>query len=226
MPFDLQLTEPSPLSPLSLIVNLLIGAVLSLLLGWHFVKFGRTMSNRAAFAHMLPFIALTTILVISVVKSSLALSLGLVGALSIVRFRTPIKEPEELAYIFMAIAIGLGLGADQRVPVIVAAVFILAVMAVRSVTSARRRKPNLYLNVECSTNDDGGARFERLTSLVASKANTTDVRRVDLRDGLLQATYYVDCKDEGQLMGLVQGLKQDMPDAAISFVDQNNFRGV
>ncbi len=222
MPFDLQLTEPSPLSPLSLIVNLLVGAVLSLVLGWHFVKFGRTMSNRAAFARMLPFIALTTILVISVVKSSLALSLGLVGALSIVRFRTPIKEPEELAYIFMAIAIGLGLGADQRVPVIVATVFILAVMAVRSATSARRRKPNLYLNVECSTNGDGGERFERLTSLVASKVNTTDIRRVDLRDDLMQATYYVDCADEGQLTELIQGLKQDKPDAAISFVDQNN----
>ena len=47
-------------------------------------------------------------------KIFLALSLGLVGALSIVRFRTPIKEPEELAYIFLAIAIGLALGADQK----------------------------------------------------------------------------------------------------------------
>ena len=56
---------------------------------------------------------MTTLLVIAVVKSSLALSLGLVGALSIVRFRTPIKEPEELAYIFLAIALGLCLGADQ-----------------------------------------------------------------------------------------------------------------
>ena len=222
MPFDLQLTEPSPLSPVTLIANLLIGTALSLLLGWHFVKFGRTMSNRAAFAHMLPFIALTTILVISVVKSSLALSLGLVGALSIVRFRTPIKEPEELAYIFMAIAIGLGLGADQRVPVITASVLILAVMALRSAMSSRKRKPNLYLNVECSANGDGGERFRRLTSLVASKVDTTDGRRVDLRDGLMQATYYVDCADEGQLMELIQGLKQDMPDAAISFVDQNN----
>ena len=38
----------------------------------------------------------------------------------------------------------------------------------------------------------------------------------------MQATYYVDCSDEGQLMDLMQALKQDMPEAAISFVDQNN----
>ena len=49
-------------------------------------------------------------LVITVVKSSLALSLGLVGALSIVRFRTPIKEPEDLVYIFISIGIGIGIG--------------------------------------------------------------------------------------------------------------------
>ena len=48
-----------------------------------------------------------------VVKSSLALSLGLVGALSVIRFRTPIKEPEELVYLFLAIALGLGYGAGQ-----------------------------------------------------------------------------------------------------------------
>lgn len=48
-----------------------------------------------------------------IVKSSLALSLGLVGALSIVRFRTPIKEPEDLIYLFLAIGLGIGYGALQ-----------------------------------------------------------------------------------------------------------------
>ena len=52
------------------------------------------------------------------------------GALSIVRFRTPIKEPEELAYIFLAIAIGLALGADQREVAAIAMVIILVVISV------------------------------------------------------------------------------------------------
>ena len=77
---------------------------------------------------MFPFVLLTTVLVISIVKSSLALSLGLVGALSIVRFRTPIKEPEELAYLFLCIAAGLGLGANQTLPTIIAIILILTVM--------------------------------------------------------------------------------------------------
>ena len=50
---------------------------------------------------------------ILIVKSSLALSLGLVGALSVIRFRTPIKEPEDLTFLFLSIALGIGYGALQ-----------------------------------------------------------------------------------------------------------------
>ena len=51
-------------------------------------------------------LAIITTLVITVIKFSLALSLGLVGALSIVRFRAAIKEPEELVFLFLIISIG------------------------------------------------------------------------------------------------------------------------
>ena len=111
-------SSDAPLSIPILILNLAIGIVLSLILRWHFQRFGSTLSNRSEFNLVFPFVLLTTILIITVVKSSLALSLGLVGALSIVRFRTPIKEPEELAYLFIAIAMGLGLGANQTLPTI------------------------------------------------------------------------------------------------------------
>ena len=52
-------------------------------------------------------ISLTTMFVIAVIKQSLALSLGLVGALSIIRFRTAIKDPEELANLFLQSQLGL-----------------------------------------------------------------------------------------------------------------------
>ena len=64
-------------------------------------------------ARVFPLLTMVTIAVIAVVKSSLALSLGLVGALSIVRFRAAIKDPEELVYLFLCIGVGLSLGAVQ-----------------------------------------------------------------------------------------------------------------
>ena len=104
---ELGLSGAAPLALMPLLSNLAVGAVMALLLRWHFREFGSTLSNREEFGQVFPCILLTTFLIISIVKSSLALSLGLVGALSIVRFRTPIKEPEELDYLFIAIAIGL-----------------------------------------------------------------------------------------------------------------------
>jgi cell division protein FtsB len=77
----------------------------------------------------IPLLSIITFLVISVVKSSLALSLGLVGALSIIRFRTPIKNPEELIYLFMALSLGIGFGANQiLMTIIVFVVFIFVLL--------------------------------------------------------------------------------------------------
>ena len=67
-----------------------------------------------------------------IVISSLALSLGLVGALSIVRFRAAIKEPEELVYLFFIIAIGLGCGANQLIITTVGILFALIFIVIYS----------------------------------------------------------------------------------------------
>jgi predicted membrane protein len=125
----LQFIDKAPISTTALLVNLIIGMLLSLFIRWHFKRFGSTLSNREEFGQVFPFVLLTTVLIITIVKSSIALSLGLVGALSIVRFRTPIKEPEELAYLFVSIAIGIGLGAGQTISTIVAGLTILGILA-------------------------------------------------------------------------------------------------
>ena len=87
--------------------------LLSSLLSGVYVWAGRSLSNRWRLAAIFPMMALITMLIISIIKASLTLSLGLVGALSIVRFRSAIKDPEELVYIFLAITLGLGFGAGQ-----------------------------------------------------------------------------------------------------------------
>ena len=94
-------------------VNLAICIGMSLIIRYVYIKYSSTRSSKVALARVIPIVACSTFMIIVIVKSSLALSLGLVGALSIVRFRTPIKEPEELTFLFMAIAIGLGYGASQ-----------------------------------------------------------------------------------------------------------------
>ena len=83
------------------------------LLKYIYQNHSTALTSKIQIGKIIPILSLSVFLIILVVKSSLALSLGLVGALSIVRFRTPIKEPEELVYLFLSISIGLGYGSGQ-----------------------------------------------------------------------------------------------------------------
>ena len=87
--------------------------IMSFIVRDFYIKRSFSLTGKMHIGSIIPVLSAVVFLVIIVVKSSLALSLGLVGALSIVRFRTPIKEPEELVYLFLAIAIGLGYAAGQ-----------------------------------------------------------------------------------------------------------------
>ena len=225
--FSFNLPAGAPLSLVALLLNLAVGLVLSLILRWHFQRFGATLSNRDEFAQVFPFIVLTTVLIITVVKSSLALSLGLVGALSIVRFRTPIKEPEELAYLFMAIAIGLGLGADQTVPTVLASLLILLVMAGFRWQSRDIEQKNLFLSISSPTVGAEGEGFlENLNDVVQRHSNSGDVRRVDLRDGGIEVVYFLDLASSANLTSLMDDLRGQFPGAGVTFIDQNRLPSV
>jgi hypothetical protein len=223
----LNISTSAPLSITNLIVNLGIGVVLSILLRYHFKKFGSTLSNRDEFSHVCPFILLTTILIITVVKSSLALSLGLVGALSIVRFRTPIKEPEELAYLFISIAMGLGLGADQAIPTLVAGPAILLVMAMFKWTRRESKNKNLYLSLVLIDCDDmGGNLLNDLNKIIKKHSTLSDLRRMDTRENNLEATYFIDIESSDSLSTLTDEMKKLFPKIGITFIDQNQMPSV
>lgn len=98
---------------LAILLNALVCATLSIVLREYYTRKVSIPIPDASISQTFILLSLATFIVISVVKSSLALSLGLVGALSIVRFRAPIKEPMELIFLFLAIAIGLGTGAGM-----------------------------------------------------------------------------------------------------------------
>lgn len=218
----LNLNTPAPLPLDTLTINLLLSIILSSILAWFYTKYGRSLSNRSRFANTLPVLALTTVLIISVVKSSLALSLGLVGALSIVRFRTAIKEPEELIYLFMAIAIGLGLGADQRIPTIVALGVIFGYLFLRTLLAPRPQKNNLFLNL---TTPDQESTFTQINELLLQHVETANLRRLDHTNSTIQATYLIHCPDDTTLAALMDALRTHQPRAEFSFVEQDNTLG-
>ena len=92
---------------------LFLSLVLGLFLRFVFKKYSTTYSSKNNFGNTILLVTISVASLIAVVKSSLALSLGLVGALSVVRFRTAVKEPYNLAFILLAICTGISIGASQ-----------------------------------------------------------------------------------------------------------------
>ena len=219
-----------PLSIVSLVVHLGIGAILSFVIRWHFRRFGSTLSNREEFAQVFPFVLLTTVLIISIVKSSLALSLGLVGALSIVRFRTPIKEPEELAYLFISIAVGLGLGAEQALATSVSCLVILGLMAMfksKRVVGSGGGK-NLFLSIDWDVKGQESPErcLARFVDIIASHSERSDLRRFDIRGNLIEAVFFIDVSSVDNLTVIIDEFKSVSPSIGVTFLDQNQLPNI
>ncbi|MFC1855406.1 DUF4956 domain-containing protein [Thermodesulfobacteriota bacterium] len=212
-----------PLSMQTIIFNLIVAFLLSLLLKWHFEKFGTVFSGKHEIARSLPFLVLIVCLIISIVKSSLALSLGLVGALSIVRFRTAIKEAEELLYLFMAIAIGLGIGANQTLITVVSTVIILILSTISKMGFFEKEIKNFYLSVE--TEKPSEISPDEVTKLIVSHVTLCDIRKIDVHSDSLQLIYQLHLQDENELFVMIDELKKKYKDLHISFIDQNRTLG-
>lgn len=145
---DFYLNESIKLSSVEFLKSLIAAAILGYLINLIYIKYSNPLSNRSQFSKNFIILSTTTCIVITIVKSSLALSLGLVGALSIVRFRAAIKEPEELIYLFLTIAAGLGTGAGQIRITFFGILFVLIIIIFQKIF----QKNNL--NTKFSDNDD------------------------------------------------------------------------
>lgn len=215
--------DQTPLSLNSLLVNLVVGLIVSVLIKTHYRRFGSTITNREEFSNIFPFIVLTTILIISVVKSSLALSLGLVGALSIVRFRTPIKEPEELAYLFICIAAGLGFGANQTVLTLIAILFILISVSLIKFKSKNKVEKNMYLTIELSEikHLEKDKISNKINTILAEEIKKFDLRQLDVKKDFFQATYIIAIENVDVLEKTIAKLNMSFPEISINYIDQN-----
>ena len=141
-------TEFSPM-------DVLLGMVVALIVGlFIFVIYKKTFTGvmySSGFALTLVGLALVTTLVIMAVTSNVVLSLGMVGALSIIRFRDAIKEPMEIVFLFWSIAVGIVIGAGM-IPLAVIGSAIIGVVLLLFANRKSRENPYiLVLNCDDET---------------------------------------------------------------------------
>jgi len=198
-------------------LHLALAALLAFVLGLVYVRFGQVLSNRKLFARNFVLLAVTTTLVISIVKSSLALSLGLVGALSIVRFRAAIKEPEELAYLFLAISIGLGLGAGQALVTMVAFAIILGLICLRRLAGGSPGQPNLYLTISSPAAQK--LSVAQIQEALAQAGASATLKRLDDTPDSFEASFVVGIAEVNKLEQFNRRLRELSQGVRISYLE-------
>lgn len=204
-------------SILDFLINIFITIVLSYLIGLVYSKYGNSLSNRKKLTQTFVLISVTVMFVISIVKSSLALSLGLVGALSIVRFRTAIKEPEELVYFFVAIALGLGMGANQRLVTLVGALIIIAYIVIQNMNTAKKIvQQNLIVSV--LNVDDKAFDESQVINLLSKYSSRIDLKRLDETGNTTELSLNVEFNSFDSIIAAKKELKS-LGDIQFSFLE-------
>ena len=162
------------------ILDTLIGLAVALVIGlFIFIIYKKTLTGvlySSGFALTLVGLSLVTTLVIMAVTSNVVLSLGMVGALSIVRFRTAIKEPVEIVFLFWSLAVGIVIGAGM-IPLAVIGSAIIGVILLLFANRKIHNDPYILVtnctdeNVESAVMDILGKEAEHC--VVKSKTVTT-----------------------------------------------------
>lgn len=200
------------------ILNILVTALLVSLLRWYYVKYGNAISNRQKFASNFLPLALATMLIIMIVKSSIALSLGLVGALSIVRFRAAIKDPEELTFLFFVIGLGLAGGANQPVLAIVAFVFIIALLFLNKLFTQKipfKTEDRLFVNIHTEIED-----LDQISKLLSSVFPYVELKRMDTLSPGMDLSFICKADSLDQISKIKNELKAVSPQTKLSIIDQ------
>jgi lysylphosphatidylglycerol synthetase-like protein (DUF2156 family) len=214
------LNSAPDISYTNFIVAILISAFLALVIKFTYIKISRTLNDREYFSDTFVPLAIVTTLVITVIKFSLALSLGLVGALSIVRFRAAIKEPEELVYLFLIIGIGLANGANQFLVSIICTFFIIIILFSKKYYDDKKNNQNLSdssINVMQIEIKDSKYGVEKIIETLKTKTLYLKLKSFRIEKNISQYVFWFDVSKNktNDFMQAIEQLKTNQENISI-----------
>lgn len=198
-------------------INLILAVVTSFILSRVYVYWGSSLSNRRKFAANFMLITVTTTFIILVVRSSVALSLGLVGALSIIRFRAAIKEPEELAFLFFAISLGIGFGDNQRMITLITMVVVVFLLGVAYLL--RQSQADVNMNMSVSSRNPNKVNMRQIMDALEKHCSKLNLLRYDENADALEMSFVIEFRHTSDLNQARAALLEVSDKLEITFMD-------
>lgn len=188
-----------------LIIALICGIMISIFYRLSY----RGLSYSSTFVNSLILLTMITSVVIMVIGNNLAAAFGLVGAMSIIRFRTAVKDTQDIMFIFFALAIGLACGVDFT-SVAVAGTLVIGtvfLIIVRLNFSAPRRKDFLLQLMVSGAAADNSDLNDSLSKHCA-RHKVVNVKAVgEEANDMLEVSYYIKLKREDNSQAFIREVK-------------------
>ncbi|MBQ7850546.1 MAG: DUF4956 domain-containing protein [Clostridia bacterium] len=189
------------LTPAKVFLSLLCAFAVGLIIAFVYKRCYRGVLYSPSFALTLIMMTLITTPVVMCIGSNVALSMGMVGALSIVRFRTAVKDPLDTAYMFWALTMGIILGADMHLIAFVVVGIISAILILMSLLQFS--SPNAYLLV---LHYDEDAEYD-ITQTLRRSVKHRRLRSKTVTRGGAEMTYEVRLDNKQDLVALMLNIE-------------------
>ncbi len=184
----------------SIIVTMAITLAISVYIFFVYRIYTRKAFYSKGFNISLCLLAVLTSAIIISVQSSIVISLGMVGALSIVRFRTAIKDPLDLIFLFWAIGIGIICGAGLGQMAVVTSLIVTAGLFILNIIPDAKAPMLLVVNSADANNES------EITAVAKKYASACKVKSRSIVSGKLDVIMEVRIKDGEELVRQVNSL--------------------
>lgn len=187
-------------------IEVLLGLLIALAIAGFIFYIYKTTFRGAVYSYTynlsLVMMCLLTTLIIMTISSNIVLSLGMVGALSIVRFRTALKDPMDIVFMFWAIGVGIATGAGMYPIAVVGSLFVGIVILIFTKYNVKRTSYILIIHYEDRAKDEVKAKINKLDYTLKSKT---------IADSNIEMTLEVKLKDDNtgflNILDAIDGVK-------------------
>ena len=195
------------LSATDIMMNIFIALLCGFLIAWLYRLTYRGPGYTPSFVNALVLLSMITAIVIMIIGNNLARAFGLVGAMSIIRFRTAIKDIIDIIFIFFSLTIGMAAGVGYYKIAIIGTLFIGVILLIFSKSKIAAPKKKEYL-LQFFYHPDGSEipRYQNVLQQFCRKYNIINIKSVEEHD-ILELSYYIRLKDSEKNNEFIQNLR-------------------
>ncbi len=191
-----------------LIKNLLVAFICGIIISFFYRKSYSGPGYLSSFVSSLIILSMITAIVIMVIGNNLARAFGLVGAMSIIRFRTAVKDTQDIIYIFFALAIGMAAGVGLHGLAFSGSIFIGMISLVLAKTDfISPSKQDFLLQFTVSSLEEGNGEYKKIIKKYCKRESLINMKTIGHGD-VMEFSYHVGFKHKEISTNLIKELKQ------------------